>query len=155
MKSKVKFFLAAFLAITVLSIPFSTPTFAANNNNAVDICNLTDSNNEYVYPEEVRAAAGCPSAGIVSVENVVTRIINGIIAVLGIVCVVFIVLGGVQYMTSAGDPSKLQKAKHTILYACIGLIICVLAFAITNFVINLINGNSTPDSTTATLIFTR
>jgi len=39
-------------------------------------------------------------------------------------------------MTSNGDATKLEKAKKTILYACIGLAICVLAFAIVNFVID-------------------
>ena len=46
-------------------------------------------------------------------------------------------------MTSAGDPGKTKKAKDTILYAVIGLIICVLAFAIVNFVIGgIINSNT-------------
>ena len=66
----------------------------------------------------------------------VTAIINGIIAALGIVCVVVIIIGGVNYMTSSGDSGKVKKAKDTILYGCIGLVICVLAFAIVNFVIN-------------------
>ena len=45
------------------------------------------------------------------------------------------IIGGVQYMTSAGDTQKVTKAKNTILYGLIGLVICVLAFAIVNFVI--------------------
>ena len=68
------------------------------------------------------------------VQNI-TNIINGIIAVLGIVAVVVIILGGVQYMTSSGDAAKVKKAKDTILYGVIGLIVCVLAFAVVNFVI--------------------
>ena len=65
----------------------------------------------------------------------VTNIINGIIAVLGFVCVVVMIVGGVNYMISAGDSSKVTKAKNTILYGLIGLVLCVLAFAIVNFVI--------------------
>ena len=65
----------------------------------------------------------------------ITGIINGIIAALGIVAVVIIIIGGVSYMTSSGDASKVKKAKDTILYGVIGLVICVLAFAIVNFVI--------------------
>ena len=117
--------------------------------NNINICELKV-NGQFVYPDDVRAAAGCANASVTSVEDVVTNIINGITLALGIVCVVFILYGGVQYMTSAGDPGKLQKAKHTILYACIGLIICVLAFAITNFVIGLISGSSTPTPATPT-----
>ncbi|MDO4508035.1 MAG: hypothetical protein Q4B65_01475 [Candidatus Saccharibacteria bacterium] len=66
----------------------------------------------------------------------ITGIINGIIGALGIVAVVVIIIGGVNYMTSAGDAGKVKTAKNTILYGCIGLAICVLAFAIVNFVIS-------------------
>ena len=65
----------------------------------------------------------------------IITIINGIVGALGLVAVVVIILGGVQYMTSSGDASKVKKAKDTILYGIIGLVICVLAFAIVNFVI--------------------
>lgn len=65
----------------------------------------------------------------------IINIINGIIAVLGLVAVVVIIFGGVQYMTSTGDAGKVKKAKDTILYGVIGLVICVLAFAIVNFII--------------------
>ncbi|MBR3256094.1 hypothetical protein IKG10_00240 [Candidatus Saccharibacteria bacterium] len=65
----------------------------------------------------------------------ITNILNVIIGVLGIIAVIVIILGGIQYMTSAGDPGKVKKAKDTILYGIIGLVICVLAFAIVNFVI--------------------
>lgn len=76
-----------------------------------------------------------------NVENSIINIINAIIAVLGIVAVIVIIIGGINYMTSSGDAGKVKKAKDTILYGVIGLIICVLAFAIVNFVIgNLLGG---------------
>lgn len=65
----------------------------------------------------------------------IISIVNGIIGVLAIICVIVIIIGGVSYMTSAGDAGKVKKAKDTILYALIGLIICALAAAIVNFVI--------------------
>ena len=68
-------------------------------------------------------------------QSSITGILNAIIGVLGLVCVVVMIIGGVNYMTSAGDASKVKKAKDTILYGLIGLIVCVLAFAIVNFVI--------------------
>lgn len=70
----------------------------------------------------------------------VINIINAVIGVLGLVCVVVMIIGGVNYMTSSGDTGKVKKAKDTILYGLIGLIVCVLAFAIVNFVIsNILN----------------
>ncbi len=73
----------------------------------------------------------------------VTGIINAIILVLGIACVIIVIVGGIGYMTSTGDAGKVKKAKDTILYGIIGLVICVLAFAIVNFVIvNILNASA-------------
>ena len=71
----------------------------------------------------------------------VNKIINVILGVLGIVAVVIIVLGGVQYTTSAGDPGKVKKAKDTILYGIIGLVVALLAFAVVNFVLSSVFGS--------------
>lgn len=97
-----------------------------------DICE----NNE--IPDTVRAANGCDGSSD-ELPNTVITIINSVIAVLGLVAVVFIIIGGISYMTSSGETAKVEKAKKTILYAVIGLAICVLAFAIANFAISIIN----------------
>ena len=62
-------------------------------------------------------------------------VLNWIFGIIGIVAVIMIILGGFTMMTSSGDPGKVKKGKDTILYGLIGLVICVLAFAIVNFVI--------------------
>lgn len=74
-------------------------------------------------------------------KDIVINIINAVVGVLALVCVIVIIIGGVNYMTSSGDAGKVKKAKDTILYGVIGLIVCVLAFAIVNFVITNILGN--------------
>lgn len=71
--------------------------------------------------------------------STIGRIISSVIGILGLACVIIIIIGGVQYMTSSGDSGKVKKAKDTILYGVIGMVICVLAFAITQFVIGAIN----------------
>ncbi|MBR3236674.1 hypothetical protein IKF92_03295 [Candidatus Saccharibacteria bacterium] len=91
-------------------------------------------------PAEVKEAAGC-NGNSNALPGVITAILNSIIAVSGLVAVVFIIVGGVNYMTSNGDAAKIEKAKKTILYACIGLVVCVLAFAVVNWAIEIINKN--------------
>ena len=54
----------------------------------------------------------------------------------GIIAVIMIIIGGVQYTTSQGDSAKLQKAKNTIMYGIIGLVVVLLSFAIVSFVLN-------------------
>ena len=81
---------------------------------------------------EIREALGCGSA---SLPSKVTDIINVVISVLGMVAVICIIVGAVNYMTSAGDPGKVKKAKDMILYSIIGLVVAILAYAIVNFVL--------------------
>ena len=70
----------------------------------------------------------------------VNLIINVVLGIIGLVAVVMIILGGVQYTTSSGDAAKVKKAKDTILYGIIGLVVALLAFAIVNFVLGNIFG---------------
>ena len=94
--------------------------------------------------ESVKSAAGCPGYETGDkLPGTIQSILNVIISVAGIIAVIFVIVGGVQYMTSSGDPGKTKKAKDTILYAVIGLIVCALAFAIVNFVIIKLLGNET------------
>lgn len=77
-----------------------------------------------------------------TLQTDITNILNIIIGVLGIVAVIVIIIGGISYMTSSGDAGKVKKAKDTILYGVIGLVIVALAYAIVNFVIGTILSNS-------------
>lgn len=116
--------------VTSLTIPaFAEPSICENDQ--VD--------------SSVKAAAGCTNvdSSANTLSTVLTNIITAIIAVLGIVAVIFIVIGGINYMTSSGDAGKLQRAKSTIIYACIGLVISALAFALVNFTVSIINSSQT------------
>ena len=69
-----------------------------------------------------------------SVNNTVGSIVNVLLWVVGILSVTMIVWSGFKYITSAGDTSKLASAKSTLIYAVVGLIIAILAYAIVTFV---------------------
>lgn len=74
--------------------------------------------------------------GKVSLESSIKNILSVVFAVIGVIAVIMIVIGGIHYMTSQGDTQKLQKAKNTILYGIIGMVIALLAFAIVQFVMH-------------------
>lgn len=133
------------LAIFGISLS-SVPAFAACSESNPSACAANICSCQCVS-DEVKQASGCPGMTGQDISGAITVILNGIIAILGLVAVIFIIYGGVQYMTSAGDAAKLKKAKDTILYAAIGLIISVLAFAIANFVIGIVNRNTTSSDT--------
>lgn len=55
-------------------------------------------------------------------------------SIIGVIAVIIIIIAGIQYITSEGEPEKTKRAQATITYTIIGLIIAVLAGAIIGFV---------------------
>ena len=72
-----------------------------------------------------------------SVNDIVMIVVNTLLFVIGIISVIMIIIGGIMYATSSGDSGQITKAKNTILYAVIGLVIAFLAFAVVNWVVDL------------------
>jgi type IV secretory pathway VirB2 component (pilin) len=70
-----------------------------------------------------------------SLEDMITSVINVLLYIAGIIAVIMIIVGGIKYMTSSGDSSGISSAKNTVLYAIIGLVLVILAFAIVNWVV--------------------
>lgn len=63
------------------------------------------------------------------------RVIGTLLLLIGIVAVIYIIIGGYKYITANGDASKIGSAKNTIMYAVIGLVVAMAAYAIVTFVI--------------------
>jgi len=84
-------------------------------------------------------AEGMPTE-LIGDNGVFSRLTNTILLVVGLISVIMLVYGGLRYILSGGDSKKGTDAKNTILYAIIGLIISLLAFAIVNFVLNSVVG---------------
>jgi len=80
-------------------------------------------------------AAGCGGGGGQTVFDKVPGAVMAVFSIAGIIAAGVIIFGGVRYSISQGDPGKVKKAKDTIMYAIIGLIVTLLAFAITAFVL--------------------
>ncbi len=77
------------------------------------------------------AALGGP-ASFTELARIVT---NALLGIAGTLSVIFLIVGGIMYTTSAGNESTTKKAKSTITGAIVGLIISLMAFAIVNFVL--------------------
>lgn len=61
------------------------------------------------------------------IDTILDNVIKLIFPLAGLVCVVFIIIGGYTWIASAGDPSKVQKAQGTLTWAIIGLIFVLVA----------------------------
>jgi uncharacterized membrane protein len=71
-----------------------------------------------------------------NVQSQIATIVNVLLYVLGAVSVIVIIIAGIMYVTSGGDAAAVTKAKNTLMYAIVGLIVAVLAYAIVNFVVS-------------------
>ena len=61
-------------------------------------------------------------------------IMNVVYMLAGAIAVIVIIIAGINYASSGGDAGKMAKAKSTILYAIVGLIVVGTAFMITAYV---------------------
>ena len=67
---------------------------------------------------------------ITQVNTFLENTIRALMGLAGLVATGFFALGGFAYMTSAGNPTALTKAKRTLVFAGIGLVITIGAFAL-------------------------
>lgn len=85
---------------------------------------------------------GLQGTQVASADAAWTSIMNTVYSVAGIVAVIGIIIGAYLYVTSNGDASKVQQAKNAILYSVIGIVLVILAFAITQLVIATTQGGN-------------
>lgn len=53
----------------------------------------------------------------------------------GSLAVIFIIVGGIWYVVSLGNPTRIERAKNTIMYSVVGLILVVIAEALITFLV--------------------
>jgi hypothetical protein len=63
-------------------------------------------------------------------------ITNVLLFLIGAISVIMLIIGGIRYVVSGGDSTAVQNAKNTILYAIVGVVVAILAYAVVNFVIS-------------------
>lgn len=69
-------------------------------------------------------------------QALVKQFVNIFLFAVGALSVIMLIWGGIRYTTSAGDSNKVQAAKNTVLYAIVGLVVAILAYAIVNMVMS-------------------
>ena len=85
--------------------------------------------------ERAQKSTGMKKSDTKDADSVVKTVISTLIWAVGILATIMIIIGGIMYTTSAGDPGKIKRAKDTIMYGIVGLVIAVLAYVIVNFVL--------------------
>ncbi len=130
MKSIVKKISAALLIVPALMLSFAFAGGIATSVSAAPNCD--DPATAGLSPE--CAKVDQQPANLFGNGGMITTIINILLFVIGIL-VIMIIYGGIRYVISRGKDDEVKNAKNTILYAIVGLIIAILAYAVVNFVV--------------------
>lgn len=69
-------------------------------------------------------------------EGVLIKATRLLAIVVGVAAVIMIIVAGLQYILSSGDPSRTAQAKNTIIYALVGLVIAAFAPWIIGFIVS-------------------
>jgi hypothetical protein len=139
---KLRTLLISFVTIIGLAVPLvpvMAPIAAADTTGASTSCS---SPTDCIGQGVTGVDASGKSANQDDLKNFIKTIVNVLLFILGAIAVIMIIIGGIRYTTSNGDTAQLTAAKNTILYAVIGLVVAILAYAIVNFVISTFSGSS-------------
>lgn len=113
---------------SLFSVVFAPPLFASDFT-IQDGVNAAHGNGQ---PAELFGAAG-----------VFTTISSLMLYIIGALSVIMIIFGGLRYVLSGGNTASVTAAKNTILYAIVGVVVALLAYAVINFVLGaLVPGTS-------------
>ncbi len=117
--------IAAFLVIAVLGVAVLAPAASVG---ALDpLAGVCDSGT---------AGTVCDNQDE-NAEDLIGVVVNTLLFIVGTLAVIMIIVSGIFYVISSGDAGKVAKAKNTLMYSIVGLIIAFVAFALVNWVFKL------------------
>jgi hypothetical protein len=116
-----------------------------------------DCNNPATAAEQSQCAVNAAETGSATsgktngntLASTIGTVIDVMLFIVGILCVIMIIYGGISYVMSASDSNKIKKARDTIVYAVVGLIVAILGFALVNWVVGSLSGGSSAAPTEA------
>lgn len=97
-----------------------------------DVSYALDKKADTQFQDGLEEAGG---SGSEPVSKTIQDVINILLYVAGATAVLMIVIGGFRYVTSNGEPAAASKAKNTIIYALIGIVVAAMAYSIVNFIL--------------------
>ncbi len=110
------------VAVAGVSLALIDPAFAASNQQIKDGISSVD-------------PGGTTSS---SLPETIKTILNIMLYIIGVLCVVMIIYGGISYVLSAGAADKAKKARDTVVYSVVGLVIAIVAFSLVQWVVSVL-----------------
>lgn len=127
MKQRIKLLIATFAVAVFGAFAFVPVTSVSALDPLGNICSDPANANSEV----------CTSKGD-NATTLLSTIINTLLFIVGSLAVIMIIVSGIFYVTSAGDSGKVARAKNTLTYSIVGLIVAFLSYAIIFWVLDVL-----------------
>lgn len=79
-----------------------------------------------------------PPNDISAVNTLIQQVVGIALNLVGFVALIFIFLGGIQWITANGEPGQIEKGKQTLIYALAGFVLVIVSGSLVKIVISLI-----------------
>jgi hypothetical protein len=132
---------ALLMGLVLIAVPVALPAVAHAAATA-DISNCLATGSGLSVDAGSTCTAPSTAGGTTKINTLITDIVNIFSAVVGVISVIMIIVGGFQYITSGGDTGKVGTAKTTIIYAIVGLVVVAFSQFLVQFVLNKVAGTS-------------
>lgn len=76
-----------------------------------------------------------PLPTVAANQTEIQKILSIVFMIVGAISVLMFAIGGLRYITAQGDSQQISKAKQTLIYALVGLVVSILAVTIVSFVL--------------------
>jgi hypothetical protein len=122
--------IVVWFAAAMFLLLLASPAYAQRS--VTDICDSSggvDTKNSIVCASNIKSNSKNP------ITVVIKNVTNLVALATGITSVIFIIVGSIKMIVSAGDSNAVSAAKRTVLYAVIGLVVAALAEGIVVFVL--------------------
>lgn len=80
--------------------------------------------------------------GTTTFQNLIGKIIDWVLILAGAIAVIYLVYGGILYITAGGDAEKATKGRTAVVNAIIGIVIIMLAILLVNWVGTIVQNGS-------------
>ena len=143
MKVKLNILLTSLVALLCLITGFSKPAYATrciredfDTREAYQQCvNQENETREVVTPQPSANADSSVTSGSKTIDRLIQSTVDLLSAITGLVIVISIIIGGIQYMTARDNAQQVAAAKNRILMSVLSLILFIFAYTILQWLV--------------------
>jgi hypothetical protein len=132
--------LSLLTASIALLLPFMVLTASASAVNIFQVCTSSgqpaDISSQAAGTDVCKDAAQQKASGTNPIITVLKVVLSIISFVAGIAVVITVILSGIRFITSGGDSNGIKKARETLIYSVVGIVVVIFAQVIVVFILD-------------------